>query len=269
MKKNGTSYASSTLASGLAVLEFVALVGQKKGVTLKEVTKAMGIHRSNAYRYLRTLVDEGWLEYDAEMSRYHLGRKPVQIAGASLQQEDLRAIARPFLEKLAQETCLAVHLGVLSDSSIIYMDKVESNSPIQMRSRPGMTAPLYCTAMGKAILAMFSPQRVRTLVGDRMSQRAPNTITSLDELMLDLTQIRERGFSLDQEENEEGIGCVAAAIYDYEDKVVGAVSLSTLIQNLSPYNVNVFSERVMKTARRISQSLGCHHNHWSVDGPYV
>ncbi len=265
MDKTGTTYASSTLASGLAVLEFVALVGQKKGVTLQEVTKAMGTHRSNVYRYLRTLVDSGWLVYDSETFRYRIGRKPMQVAGESLQQWDLRDIARPFLEELAHETCLAVHLGVMSDSTIVYLDKVESDSPIQMRSRLGMTAPLYCTAMGKAMLAVYSQLRVSTLVGKDLPKRTKNTITTLDALHENLNRVRERGYSLDEEENEEGIGCVAAAIYDYEDNVVGAVSLSTLIHYLTPGNVDQFAKRVMTTARRISQSLGCHHNHWSID----
>jgi IclR family transcriptional regulator, KDG regulon repressor len=263
MEKNETSYASSTLASGLAVLEFVALVGQKKGVTLHEVSKSLGIHRSNAYRYLRTLVAAGWLDYDPETSRYHLGGKPVQIAGASLQQWDLRTIARPLLEELSEETCLAVHLGVLSDSSIVYLDKVESNSPIQMRSRPGMTAPAYCTAMGKAILAMLNANDIKNIIGSDLPARTQNTITSIEKLLAELNQTRMRGYSIDQEENELGIGCLAAAIFDYEDNVAGAVSISTLIQNLASGNLDLYAERVMKTARRISQSLGCHHDHWS------
>jgi DNA-binding IclR family transcriptional regulator len=271
MGKDGKSYASSTLASGLAVLEFVALVGQKKGVTLQAVTDAMGLHRSNAYRYLKTLVSSEWLDYDPETYRYRLGPKSLQIAGASLEQWDLRFVARPFLEELAQATCLAAHLAVLADASIVYLDKVDSYSPIQMRSRPGMTAPAYCTAMGKAMLAALSPHRVMNLIGEEMPGRAPNTITQIDALLEDLDLVRERGYSLDQEENEPGIGCVAAAIYDYDDNAVGAVSLSTLIQNLNPGNIQYFSEHVMKTARRISKSLGCHHNHWSLEleRPYL
>lgn len=128
-----------------------------------------------------------------------------------------------------------------------------------------MTAPLYCTAMGKAMLAVYSPTQVKSLVGEEMTQRTPNTLTDVDSLLENLKLVRERGYSIDQEENEEGIGCVAAAIYDYEDNVVGAVSLSTLIQNLQPDNIDLFACRVMKAARRISQSLGCHNNHWSIE----
>ncbi len=132
MKKASKSSVStsSTLVHGLQVLEFTSLDGHKKGVLLQEVAKSLGMNRSNVYRYLRTLVDCGWLEYDLETFRYRIGGKPLQIAGVSLQQMDLRTVARPFLEALAEEPCLAIHLGVLNDNSVIYIDKVESDSPI-------------------------------------------------------------------------------------------------------------------------------------------
>jgi len=259
-------FTASTLANGLMVLEYTSLIDQKKGVTLQEITKTLGMNRSNVYRYLKTLVDCGWLEYDPETYRYRIGGKPLQIAGASLQQMDLRTVARPFLEDLAEESYLAVHLGVLNEASIIYIDKVESNSPIQMRSRPGMTAPAYCTAMGKALLAGLHPQEVAEMYEKGgLSARTANTITTVEALQRELEEVRERGYAVDREENEPGIGCVGAAIYGYENEPLGAVSLSTLIQNLSEEEIDKLGKRVMRTASRISQSMGCHKNHWSVE----
>lgn len=221
------------------------------------------MNRSNVYRYLKTLVDCGWLEYDPETYRYRISGKPLQIAGSSLQQMDLRTIARPFLEDLAEETCLAVHLGVIYESSVIYIDKVDSNSPIQMRSRIGMTVPAYCTAMGKALLATLSRQEIIDLLTGPLEQHTPNTISTYEELFFDLERVKEQGYAIDQEENEIGIGCVGAAIIGYDNKVIGAVSLSTLIQGLTIENTAFFSKRIMETASRISQKMGCNKNHWS------
>ncbi len=148
--------------------------------------------------------------------------------------------------------------------SIIYIDKIESNSPIQMRSHPGMVAPAYCTAMGKALLATLSDHQVASLVGDDLFQRTPNTITSIAGLIADLDQVRLRGYSIDNEENESGIGCVGAAIFGYDNKAIGAISHSTLIQNLTPETTTIFGNRIMKTAGRISQSMGCPMNHRSL-----
>ena len=144
------------------------------------------MNRSNVYRYLRTLVDNGWIEYDLDTYKYKIGGKSLQIAGASLQQMDLRAIARPFLEDLAKESCLAVHLGVLNDSSIVYIDKVESNSPIQMRSKVGMTAPVYCTAMGKAMLSSFEFDELKILLNENLPCRTKNTSTIDKALILEI-----------------------------------------------------------------------------------
>jgi IclR family KDG regulon transcriptional repressor len=253
---------TSTIAKGLKILEIIAQNNVYRGVSFARIVDASKMNRSNVYRYLKTLVDCGWLEFDPETYRYRIGGKPLQIAGASLQQMDLRTIARPFLEELAEETCLAIHLGVMYETSVIYIDKVESNSPIQMRSRPGMSAPAYCTAMGKALLATFDPQEVSVLLAGSFTRRTPNTITTIEELSVDLDRVRERGYAIDHEENELGIGCVGAAIYGYDNNVIGAVSLSTLIQNLTPQNKIVFGKRIMKTASLISQSMGCNHNHW-------
>jgi DNA-binding IclR family transcriptional regulator len=258
-------FTAGTLAQGLIVLEFTSLVGQKKGITIQEITKSLSMNRSKVYRYLKTLVDCGWLEYDPETRRYRIGGKPLQIAGASLQQMDLRTVARPFLENLAEETCLNVHLGVLNQISVIYIDKVESDSPIQMRSHPGMAVPAYCTAMGKAMLATLDPQQVTEQVAEALTQRTPNTIATIEDLHAELARVRDRGYAIDQEENEPGIGCIGAAIYGYDNDVIGAISLSTLIQNLTNENTLLLGRRLMKTASRISQSMGCHNNHWSIE----
>ncbi len=98
-----------------------------------------------------------------------------------------------------------------------------------------------------------------------MTQRTPNTITTVEALLADLDRVRERGYAIDQEENEAGIGCVGTAIYGYDNDVIGAVSLSTLIQNFTSEDTLLFGRRIMKTASRISQSMGCYKNHWSIE----
>ncbi len=261
MENTHKEHPSNILANGLLVLEMVMEARQKKGVALQEVSTELGFHRSSAYRYLRTLSKCGWLEFDRETKRYRIGSKPLQLTSALLQQLDLRTIARPYLEELVQSAdCLAVHLGVLNESSIVYIDKVESNSPIQMRSRPGMTAPLYCTAMGKAILSTMIPQQVQSLLEGSLTERTHNTIKDMPTLMEHLNNVRERGYSLDLEENEVGIGCIGAPINGYANEVIGALSLSTLIQELTPPRIQEFSERVVYSARQISKKMGWHDN---------
>ncbi len=259
--KDNNKVISSTLANGLKVLETIAEIEKKnKGVTLQEVTKAMGIHRSNVYRYLRTLVDCGWLEVDPETFRYSIGGKPLQFAGFKLSQLELRTIARPFLEKLAVELSMTTHLAVLYDDSVVYIDKVESNSPIQMRSRVGMSMPSYSTGIGKAMLAFSNRQWVSELLEGKLFRRTPNTLSTLEDLLTNLEAAYKCGYALDMEENEEGIGCVAAPIFGFDNTVIGAISVSTLIQNMTPDNISNFGIRVKHTAICISKRMGCPNN---------
>ncbi len=134
-----------------------------------------------------------------------------------------------------------------------------------MRSHPGMIASAYCTAMGKALLATLNSQEVASHFTGAMIQRTPNTITTAEALLADLERVRQRGYAIDQEENELGIGCVGAVIYGYDNEAIGAVSLSTLIQNFTPEDTIRFGRRIMKTASQISQSMGCYMNHWSAE----
>jgi len=265
MDSDEKSSQSSTLARGLRVLELVSLQGEGRGVTLQEITRAMLIPRSNAYRYVATLCEEGWLKRDGNTFRYQLGWKTLKVAGAALQDLELRNIARPFLRQLAEQSQLTVHLAILTGDSILYIDKVESDSPIQMRSRLGMTAPCYCTAMGKAMLAAMEPCRVRGLLQDPLVARTANTIADLDAMQSHLDSIRHSGFAIDNEENEPGIGCIGAAIFNYEDQVIGGVSVSALIQLLDETTIQQLSERVRQVARSISQSMGCPNEYWFLE----
>jgi IclR family KDG regulon transcriptional repressor len=255
---------SSTLIRGLMALEMVAREGSRKGVTIQEVVSALGVHQSNIYRYLTTLCESGWLERD-DTYRYHLGRKSLQLSGASLNQLDLRAIAHVHLQKLADETQLTIHLSIMCEDQILYIDKVESESLVQMRSLPGMVAPMYCTAMGKAILATMPNSLVRNLMDGKLKPRTPNTLVTMDALMENLEKIRKCGFSVDNKEFEEGIGCIGAAIYGYDDQILGAISVSSLFQLLSSGKISFLGEKVRVTASQISQSMGCLHEHWNLN----
>jgi IclR family transcriptional regulator, KDG regulon repressor len=250
MQTNQNSSPTVTLARGLTIFEYIALQGGQKGVTLQEITKVLRIPRSNVYRYLTTFCEYGWLEKEDDSSRYFLGCKVLQIAGAFLQGLDLRNVARPYLEDLA------CGKDILSGDSILYIDKVESNSPIQMRSRLGMTAPCYCTAVGKAMLATLEPSQVAELLTNPLVPRTSNTITDKHRLIQHLDEVRRCGFALDNEENEEGIGCIGASIRNFENQLIGGLSISTLIQFLDQDSILELGQKVRNVAYLISQKMG-------------
>ena len=256
---------SSTLVRGLKVLELIAQEGARKGLSLQNVVSSLKINKSNAYRYLSTLCDQGWLERDDDTFHYRLGKKSLQLSGSFLYHLDLRAIARVYLQRLVEETHQTAHISILSNDQILYIDKVESNSPIQMRSFAGMVAPLYCTAMGKAILASKPVNQVSELVGGKLTKKTGHTLTTIDELITDLEKTIQRGYSFDNEENEMGISCIGAALYDFNDQVIGAISISAMTQSLDQDTIETFSAKVRQTASQISQAMGCFQDHWKLN----
>ncbi len=257
-KPNPCEYPANTLARGLVLLETIAKLGRRRGVTLQELMQALGWHRSNLYRYLMILMEQGWVERNEETFRYRLGAKILHVASSFVQDLDLRSISRPILEELAQNTCLAVHLAILDKASVVYIDKVEGDIPLQMRSYIGMVAPCHSTALGKAMLAHLSVDEIRALLPKTLEKRTPNTIDNLDDLIRNLVEVRKRGFAIDMEENEEKVGCVGAAIFGFNDEVVGAISLSTLVSNLTAESILELGVKVLEAANRISLAMGSH-----------
>jgi IclR family KDG regulon transcriptional repressor len=241
----------------------IAKEGYRKGVTVQDVVSATGVHQSNIYRYLTTLCDEGWLERD-DSFHYRLGRKSLQLSSASLQQIDLRQVAHLHLQRLAEDTHQTIHLSIPCEDQILYIDKVESDGIVQMRSIPGMVAPMYCTAMGKAMLATMTNSTIRKLMLGKLKPRTSNTLITMDTLITDIEATRRRGYSLDNKEFEEGIGCIGAAIYGYDDQNLGALSVSCLLQTLTNDRITILGEKIKLTASQISQSMGCLRDHWNL-----
>ena len=257
-KERDGEYPSNTLARGLLLLEMIAKLGKRRGVTLQELIEALGWHRSNIYRYLMILMEQGWVERKEENFRYRVGPKILQVASSFVQDLDLRSIARPTLEELAHQTCLAAHLAIHDKASVVYIDKVEGSIPLQMRSYIGMVAPCHSTALGKAMLATMTVDEVRALLPQRLEKRTPNTIDHINDLLRELAEIRKRGYAIDREENEENVGCIGSAIYGFNDEMVGAISISTLISELTPQKIQELGLKVLEAANRISLAMGSH-----------
>ena len=147
-----------------------------------------------------------------------------------LARSDAAERARPELVALQEESGATVHLALLDGAEAVYVAKVESAKPYRMASRVGMAMPLHCTAIGKAVLAGMPDAEAAALLGrSRLPARTPNTITDPDRLRTHLREVRERGWSVDDEENEAGVRCVGAAVFDHTDRAIGAVSVSQLI----------------------------------------
>lgn len=238
----------------LSMLE--AIAASDGGSSLAELSSRVGVPKPTAHRILQVLAAGRYVVSDGNGS-YQAGPALVALAGNAFGALQFTRPARAAVLDLRERTGHTVHLAVRNGDRAIYVDKAEADRPYQMVSRVGMSIPLHCTSIGKAILAVLPPAETLSLLSSAdLERRTPHTLTSVAEVLADLERVRARGYSIDNEENEAGVRCVGAAIYNSIGDVVGAVSISALTFLLPADKVDEAGKAVRDAAATISATLG-------------
>jgi IclR family transcriptional regulator, KDG regulon repressor len=225
-------------------------------VGLQEVSRAVGVHPSTAYRLLSVLVRHGFLSTGAGPGRYALGLRLAELGHTVLQRLTLREKARPHLERLAHETRETVHLMALDGDNGIYIDRIESPQRIRVASNIGYRESLHCSAIGKAILAHLRPARLEEILGRGLPRMTARTIVDGEQLRRHLREVAARGFAIDNEEGEPDVRCVGAAIFDHQGIVMGGLSLSGPAFRLPLSKLARWGPKVRAAAAAVSGELG-------------
>lgn len=236
----------------LSVLDFLA--ESTEALPLGHIATHLGLPPSTVFRLLRALELRHYVRKEAR-GMYALGFKSAELGSSFAESLEIRAVARPFLERLRDETGETVHLATLVDGEAVYLDKVDSTRSIRMASRLGGRMPVHCTSLGKAILA-YLPDLESALNGRPLVRRTPNTITSLSQLKIELATTRRRGYAIDEVENETGIRCVGAAIFDHTGTPAWAISVSGPEFLLSRNRAERLGPLLRSTADAISRQIG-------------
>ena len=169
---------------------------------------------------------------------------------------DLRERARPHLRALAERTGVTANLGVRDGTEIVYVDKIEGRAAVQLRSFIGWRGPLYCTALGKAVLAFDGEEVRHALWRSELKRLTPHTITDRAALERELAQIRAQGYAVDEREHEAEVRCIAAPVFNHFGELVGAISVSGTVNQLTRPMVPEIGQLVRDRAEQISRSLG-------------
>jgi DNA-binding IclR family transcriptional regulator len=252
---------SGSLRRALAILEaLIEPSARGSGLSLTELAAATGLNKATLLRLSEPLVETSLVSRDGR-GRFALGVGALRLGEAYLAGVDLRGAARPVLEELAAETGETAHLVVFDEPYVVYLDKVDSPSAVRMHSRIGGRMPLYCTAAGKAMLAWLPDEVVERVLALPTPGRTPSTLTSAAAVRKDLQLIRERGWSLDDVENEPEIRCVGAAVFDRSGAVVAACSLSGPDQRITPARARELGPRIRAAADAIGRRLGAAPTH--------
>jgi DNA-binding IclR family transcriptional regulator len=227
------------------------------GMSLGDLSQAADLPKSTTHRLLRTLIRHKLVRQDQETGKYVPGLKLFEMAYRVLDRMELRAQALPVVERLNKETNLTVHLAILDDGDVVYIEKREANRAIRMYSAVGKRAPAHCTGLGKVLLAHLSEEELRRIVEQKGLRRyTDRTITTWDELVNHLAMVRARGYALDEGEHEEMIRCVAAPVRDHRGQVVAAISLTGAVNHMDSEYAERLSGLVLRSAEEISRRIG-------------
>ena len=232
-----------------------------RGISIRDLSAKVKLPKGTTHRLLSSLTYFGFVRQDPMTRNYLLGFKWIELGQLLLGQLDLRREAEPFLKDLAEKTKETVHLVFLDRNEIVYIDKVEADhgqGGLRMASRIGLRNPAHSSAVGKVLLADLPEETLETFLRDKgLPWRTENTITEPTQLKEHLNLVKRQGYAIDDEENEKGIRCVGAPIYNETGKVVAAVSISGPAFRITKKVIQEdLKKEVMEIALKISQRLG-------------
>ena len=253
--ENGFPNRPQVLERSFVILDVLA--ESSKDLSLAELEERLSLHKSTYYRLLRTLEHHRYAEKDPVTGKYRLGSKILELVSKATSRFDLATIARPYLENLSSQSGETALFGVLNDRQVVSIAVADGKQALRMSVTVGGKAPAHCTSIGKAILAFLPAEEVNMILRkDGLKPYTPNTITRRSDLMAELAHIRNRGFSMDEQELELGLKCIGSAVRDQSGGVVGALSIAGSATRLTRKKVASLAPLVARSASEFSMSLG-------------
>ena len=239
----------------LTLLEVLSDYSDGLGIT--EISDLVGLHKSTVHRLLSTLIYKGYVVQDEESSKYKITFKLFELGSKKVHKLDLLKISRPYTKMLMESVNEVVHLIIREETDIVYIDKVEANNTISMASRIGKRNPLYCTATGKAILAFLPEDEVlKVWNSSKIVKLTKNTNIDFILFKKELQEVKKNGYAIDDEENEMGVKCVGAPIFNMSGDVVAAISVTGPVTRITNDKIDFISKEVIKTTNLISKEMG-------------
>lgn len=238
-------------------VEILKLISKHSGgVTLDTICGKLNIPKTSAYDIVTTLVQMGMVNVDRGQRKFYtIGLTAYRIGINYTNNLDFIGVIEPELKSFAKETGKTVFFGVRSDCEVVYICKAEPENPIITTATVGTKNPMYCTSLGKVILA-YSDEATREQVigGIKFHKKTERTITTREALMKELERVKSQGYALDEREVEDHMECAGAPVFGSDGCVIGALSVSGLYQPAEDYGQ--LGREVAAKAREISKLLG-------------
>ncbi|HZQ52444.1 MAG TPA: IclR family transcriptional regulator [Bryobacteraceae bacterium] len=227
------------------------------GIGLPEIANRLDLHKSTAHRLMMVLEANRFVERNSVSGRYHLGSRLMELGLSAVSQLSVYEIALPHLRALVSETGETAHLAVLRDGQVVSLVSAESTQTLRTPVTVGSRTPAHCTSLGKSMLAFAPEEQVEAYLREQpLKSYTPKTITKISRFKAELKLIRERGYAIDNEEREVGLRCIGAPIWNSSGDVIAAVSIAGPAFRISDEQIPALSKAVVRTATRISTSMG-------------
>jgi DNA-binding IclR family transcriptional regulator len=251
------SVGKTRLSSVTAAIRLLkAFSDDEAEIGISVLSQRLGIAKSTVHRLVVTLVAEGLLEQNPESGRYRLGIGVFELGSLVRRRMNLSSEARRFLFDLREKANETVLLAIPDHAEIVYVNNLESNHAIRLKSDVGMRRPAFCTALGRAILAFSSEATVDAILAQPLESRTSKTITDPARIRVGLREVRRRGYAIEDEESELGMRCIAAPIFRMGGEIAGCVGLAGPVQRLSLEALIDLAAPLLETAQAISQRMG-------------
>jgi len=244
----------SSVANSLRLLKSFSGGQNELGIT--PLASRLGLAKSTVHRLAATLTGAGFLEQNVDTGKYRLGLALFELGALVRRRMDVANEARPQLRELLEKTGETVQLGIIDQSSVLYVYEMESRRAIRMTAAVGARAPLHCTAVGKVLLAFQTPEDVKELADRGLTQLTDKTVTKRDALLAMLKEVRARDCAIDDEESEIGLRAIAAPVRNQRGAVIAALGVAAPVQRMTKKVMQNCVPIVVATASAVSQRLG-------------
>ncbi len=238
-----------------AIIEYLeSTAGDQKSI--KEIADAVQLNKSTVFGIVNTLAALGYLTHDPQNQKYSLGLRFLGISEAISKNNSIIRIVHPYLKLLSDKYNETMHCAVQRENKLLYIDKVVPQKVIAINSQIGRYNYLHSTGVGKCFLAYMTPEDLDSFLAEEPLVRfTDTTITDPEKLKKELARIRKDGYSIDNEEGQPGVFCIAVPVFFAKDRVGCAISLSCTIMNSRDVRRKEVIEHLKTVSRTISKEL--------------
>lgn len=244
---------SKSLERGLQSLLFLA---SRKSVGVTELAEELQVNKSTAYRMLETLRQFNMAEQNKSSLKYKLGPAVLKLSEQLYKNLNILSIARPHMQRLADEIGESVHLCILSNDRAIVIDQIMTSSRLTVNAKIGNNEPLHSSSVGKCLIAFSSEKTVERILEGPLEKFTEKTITSKQQFLDELEEIRLRGYAIDDGEISEEIRCIAVPIFNHLNEAVYSLGVSGPTSRMTSFKIETVASSLLAAGNAISTQLG-------------